>query len=326
MAFTAEEKESLNRLHQAQLQLIGALTQGIANITSTAGEVTHEAIGTAADYTIQAMDALNDGVARYLGVTATPAGAHNPDSRQACISAGAERLAFTVNRIETAVYLWDQAAALSQNPAYQSSISSIKYNLGSAKDLVNQFVFEHAYADVYPEPPTKGNGSHTIVGPHGHFDDAMWKIWRGCHYFIRCATDMAACTKLVSPDGLYYGRPYMNLGGTVSNCFYAMFCFSGVMPTTYPRFFFVLGALKPMTDDANPGTPQLVHFLGFELEPMVKQLGKSGFSAWDAALRDCLIIMLDAWKHSDGGAWQSMRFPDCAILNNPDGCKALEGG
>jgi hypothetical protein len=95
--------------------------------------------------------------------------------------------------------------------------------------------------------------------------------------------------------------------------------YSAVLPSDKDRFFFVLDGLKALTDDVDPGTPRALHLLAFEWQStFLPKLGRN--AAWDVLIVDALVITQDAWKHSDGAAWQTMTFPDCSILRDPSGC------
>jgi hypothetical protein len=325
--FTLEEKASLSRLYQAmQYVLAGALSQYTALVTSSYTDQSNNfLVGQGAGDIATTMEHLNSGLSGLLGVVTETHGTPPFDalaakSRPEQVLNAYAHLDHALVFIDRAIGSWTAARTRKADATYQDSVGQIITVLEAARRELQAFDRTLAYLDFYPLPPTPG-GFRTIVGPHGDYDAAMWKLWRSVAYYTRATASVASAVRRGFPTGQYTnaGRPYINLAQVSRNSIRAQMIYAFVLPMEMDRFFAVLDGLKLLTTDEHPGTPMALHFLAFEWHAtFTPKFGRDG--AWDEMVMDAVVITHDAWKHSDGAAWQTMVFPDCSILNNPAGC------
>lgn len=324
--FTADEKASLLHLNQAMTHLLGALSDYTASVTSTYTDgANHVQVGQGTVDTAFAIHHLNSALSGLLGAITEVHGtpefeALAASSRSNQVANAHQHLDHAIDFAQRAITHWQAARLLNPDPVYRDAVQRIITPLTWAIGEMQAHDRSLAYLNFYPTAATP-NGFHTLVGPHGDYDGAMWKLWRSVVYFTRAIEDVGSAVRLGSPTGAYgnMGRPYLQLAQANRNSVAAQMMFAGIPPATKDRFFTVLDGLRALTVDAFPGTPLMLHFLSVEWQTTFFPLFGQN-SSWDALISDAVMISHDAWKHSDGAAWQSMLFPDCSILNNPVGC------
>jgi hypothetical protein len=327
-AFADEEKTSLLILQSAWMSLQSVMSDYTAFTTSKyVADTNREAIGAATGATVQSIGELNDAIAVLFGVIPHIAG--DVGHTQMTQMTRADRVAWAYGRLDRALgYVgfsrsqWSEVAGTYNvgNAEFQDWIRRIVMGLNAAESHLRRFNRDLAYADYHPGPPTT-NGSRTVVGPHGDYDEVQWHLWRSVVYFTRAMGSLAQALRIGSPTGDYaqMGRPYMALAQVNRNAINAMYIFSAAIPTGKDRFFHVLDGIKLLTTQEHQGTPMALHFINFEWQATFwPKFGRN--PAWDRAVTDAVVITSDAWKQSDHAVWMLMVFPDCSILLNPEGC------
>jgi hypothetical protein len=327
-AFTGEEQESLLNLRSAWMELQSVMSGYISFTTSKyVTAANHQAIGAATGMTVQAIVELNDAIAVLFGVIPDLPG--GPLRVTWTGMTRAERVAWAVERLDRALVRigvsqvqWAQVAEahLVDNAEFQDWIRRVVMSLGSADSAMRRFNRGLAYANYYPELPTP-NGSRTVVGPHGDYDEAQWHLWRSAAYFTLAMGSLATALTTGSPTDDYaqMGRPYTQLAQANGNAIEAMYIFGAALPSSKSRFFHVLDGIKPLTIRDYPGTPMLLHSLNIEWRSAFwPKFGRN--AEWDRSVTDAVLVAADGWKLSDHAVWMLMVFPDCSILRNPEGC------
>jgi hypothetical protein len=335
-AFTDEEKVSLRALRAVWMELQSVMSDYTALTTNSYGtDATREAIGAATAATVQSIVELNDAIAVLFGVV--PAVTEGPELtfRTAfTLMPRAERVAWAYGKLDRTVgYLefsrsqWAQAARVHNrdNPEFQDWVRRIIAGLTKIDLILMLFNRDLTYADPYPGLPTV-NGSRTVVGPHGDYDETQWHLWRSAVYFTRAMESLAKALRLGSPTGDYaqMGRPYITLAQVNRNAIEAMYIVGDALASDKSRFFRVLDAIKLLTIQEHPGTPMALHFLNFEWQATFwPKFGRN--PEWDRAVIDAMVIASDGWKQSDHAVWMLMVFPDCSILRDAVGCGGRVG-
>jgi hypothetical protein len=327
-AFTDDERRSLLELRSTWGSLQSVMSDYTASVTTRyVTDANRQAISGATTATLNSIGDLNDALAVLFGVTPHISG--TPGHALMTQMSRAQQVAWAYGKLDRVLGLigWSRmqwtALALTNNVAnaeFQDWVRRIVMGLDTAAITLRRFNRGLAYADPYPGLPTP-NGSRTVIGPHGDYDDTQWHLWRSVVYFTRAMSSLAYALGIGSPTGDYaqMGRPYMKLAQVNRNAIEAMFIFGGALASDKSRFFHVLDGIKLLTTQEHPGTPMVLHFLNFEWQATFwPKFGRN--PEWDRAVVDAMVISSDGWKQSDHAVWMLMVFPDCSTLRDPQGC------
>lgn len=133
-----------------------------------------------------------------------------------------------------------------------------------------------------------------IIGPHGDYENFMWKIWRSQHYaHDAMETELGTTLRMQSAKNILMDAMLLIAGVTWNQ-----------EQVTKRMFFRVVDVIEMLTDgDVNNGLP-----------PRFQQAING------ANTKAARAQIADAWKHADDAVWRLMIFLDCSKLKNPEGC------
>ena len=133
-----------------------------------------------------------------------------------------------------------------------------------------------------------------VIGPHGDYENYMWKVWRSQHYaHDAMESELGTTLRMQSAKNILVDAMLLVAGVTWNQD-----------QATKSMFFRVIDALELLTDgDVNNGLP-----------PRFQQ------AIAIANTKAARAQIADAWKHSDDAVWRLMIFLDCSKLHNPQGC------
>ncbi|HEV8472111.1 MAG TPA: hypothetical protein VGR82_04970 [Methylomirabilota bacterium] len=319
--FTPEEKaQELHFRTAAKYLSTVTWTYQAYTLNSYVTPATRAQLALAADRTIWALSELNDAYSALAGDVAIAAeGTQEFDDLVA--GGRSARLGMAWHHLERlktllipgAIAQWQAAQTLLADPTYQDYINRIIMTHEWVLAELNAFDPALPYTD--PKPlnviGTKTFPADAVIGPHGLYPQTQWHRWRGRVYTIRAMQDIAVA--IGAADDTFNltnaGRPWMSLGIVVERTFDETAATSNMQGVYADPFVRTLETHRSLTSKAN-GIPGSLHFSHFDIDQVyLRQMGR--VPAFDAAVRDAVLFLADAWSHFDDSAWFLNIFPGC---------------
>lgn len=322
-AFTAPEQESILALKEASQKVSAGLRDyAVGPVLDRLPISSRTALADALRSGFHAQRELNDAHAALLNVITAQVGTQPFAMWQT--QPRSYFLTYAWWRLDRAVWMLQDARRIFSAIQASATADPVLYDAARrvadiwlAQALATLQRVDRSLAYAAPNPTSFPQ----VVGPHGDYGNAQWKMWRS-QWYLHDALDhwLGAYTAETLPSYIGLGEPVKRLLQVNDILLDGMTLLAGVAWTpdqvTEGGFFRALDVMDWLTNR--------------EYGPKHWMEGMFGVALWVEAgsghpgirghVRGMMQRVADAWKHSDDAAWRLMIFLDCAKLRNPVGC------
>jgi hypothetical protein len=320
--FTAEEQESVLALKNAsQMVSAGLRDYAVGPLLDRLPASSRPALAEGLRSGFNAQRELNDAHAALLNVitaqTNTPTfAAWQIQPRSYFITYAWWRMDRAAWMLQDARRIFAAIQASTSDPVLRDAARRVSA-ISLAQALAAMQRVDRTLAYAAPNPTSFPQ----VVGPHGDYAGAQWKMWRS-QWYLHDALDnwLGAYTAETLPSYVGLGEPARRLLLVNDILLNGMTLLAGATWTsdqvTEGGFFRALDVLDWLTSQEY--APK--HWMETMSGVIVWVDASSGHPGIRANVKGMMQRVVDGWKHSDEAAWRLMTFLDCAKLRNPVGC------